>query len=65
MAFQVIPRQRLFYDLLEQAADGLKLTIPTDPTERTFAIGESGDGDPAAYLFEWDEGAKDLVLVED
>jgi len=55
----------LNYGTLEQAADGLKVTIPTDPTERTYAIGESGDGDPAAYIFEWDETAQDVVLVED
>ena|SRR5436190_8098893 len=55
----------LNYGTLEQAADGLKVTIPTDPTERTFGNGESGDGDPAAYIFAWDESAKDVVLVED
>jgi hypothetical protein len=54
----------LNYGTLAGAIDGLTLTIPGDPGERTYGPPPAADGDPAAYLFGWDEEAHDFVLQE-
>jgi hypothetical protein len=55
----------LNYGTLEAAIDGLEVTIPGDPTPRTYGPGNDGDGDPAAYVFEWDPSTQGFDLVED
>ncbi len=45
--------------------DGLKLTVPGDPTERTYGQPPHADGDPSVYLFTWDQAKRALVLDED
>ncbi len=55
----------LNYGTFEAAIDGLQVTIPGDPTERTFGPPPDADGSPTAYLYVWDESAKDMVLQED
>jgi len=55
----------LNYGTLEAAIDGLEVTIPGDPEPRTFGPAPHSDGDPTAYLFEFDTDAQDYVLVED
>jgi hypothetical protein len=54
----------LNYGTLEAAIDGLNVAIPGDPTERTYGPPPAADGNPAAFLFEWDEAAKTYVLDE-
>ncbi len=54
----------LNYGTLEAAIDGLELTIPGDPELRTYGPPPDSDGDPAAYLFRWDEAEGHLVLDE-
>ena len=55
----------LNYGTFEAAIDGLELTIPGDPTRRTYGPPPDADGDPVAYLFVWDEATKGYVPVED
>jgi len=45
----------LNYGTFAAAMDGLKLTIPGDPTERTYGQPPDGDGNPSVYLFAWDQ----------
>jgi Periplasmic binding protein len=52
----------LNYGTFGAAIDGLKLTIPGDPTRRTYGPPPAADGNPAAYLFGWDEATHDFVL---
>jgi hypothetical protein len=54
----------LGYGTLEAAIDGLEVHVPGDPTPRTFGPAPAGDGDPAAYLFAWDEGEGRFALDE-
>ena len=56
--------RNLNYGTLDTAIDGLTVTIPGDPTERTFGPPPDADGSPTAYLFKWDETEKDYVLDE-
>jgi hypothetical protein len=72
-AFQACPDMALTRAVLEQAGktlnygtlrnafDGLKITIPGDPGERTYGPRPDLDGDPQAYVFAWDESKKSLV----
>jgi hypothetical protein len=52
----------LNYGTLRNAFNGLKITIPGDPGERTYGPRPDLDGNPKAYLFAWDESKKSLVL---
>ena len=54
--------KNLNYGTLTAAIDGLKVKVPGDPTERTYGAGSATDGDPAAFLFAWDEATKGVVL---
>jgi hypothetical protein len=56
--------ENLNYGTLEAAGDGLVITIPGDPTERTYAPFPSADGDPSAYIFNWDEANQVFAMVE-
>ena len=56
--------EELNYGTLAAAIDGLDVTIPGDPTPRTYGPPPDADGAPSAYLFGWDEGAHDFVLEE-
>ncbi|HKE76236.1 MAG TPA: ABC transporter substrate-binding protein [Acidimicrobiales bacterium] len=53
--------KNLNYGTFAAAMDGLKVTIPGDPTERTYGPPPKADGNPSVYLFTWDEGKKALV----
>ena len=55
----------LNYGTFEAAIDGLQVTIPGDPAERTYGPPPDADGNPTVYLYVWDESAKDMVLQED
>lgn len=55
----------LNYGTLEAAIDGLEVQVPGDPTPRTFGPAPDADGDPIAYLYEWDTDAQQYVLVEE
>ena len=52
----------LNYGTLAAAIDGLQVTSPGDPTERTYGAPPDADGNPAAYLFNFDTGAQDYVV---
>jgi len=54
----------LNYGTLDAALDGLEVTIPGDPTERTYGPFPAADGDPQAYIYSWDEPTKNMVLVQ-
>jgi ABC-type branched-subunit amino acid transport system substrate-binding protein len=54
----------LNYGTLEAAVEGLEVTIPGDPEPRTYGPPPDSDGDPAAYLFRWDEEGQGLVRDE-
>ena len=49
-------------EALSAAAEGLELTIPGDPEVRVYGPVPAADGDPASFLFAWDEAAGDYVL---
>jgi Periplasmic binding protein len=56
----------LNYGTLQAALDaGFDVTIPGDPTERHYGPPPDADGDPPAYLFEWDTEAEDFALIEE
>ena len=45
--------------------DGLDITIPADPDPpATFGLPPDADGNPAVYLYRWDEDAQDLVIED-
>ena len=54
----------LNYGTLESAIDGLKVTIPGDPTERTYGPPPAADGNPTVYFFTWDESKKEFAVDE-
>ena len=56
--------ENLNYGTLGTAADGLKVTIPGDPTERTYGAPPDADGNPTPYLYTWDEKNHDFVIEE-
>ena len=66
LAHAVLERagENLNYGTFRAAFDGLKLTIPGDPTERTYGPPPAADGDPSAYLFDWDEATHSVTLDE-
>ncbi|MET1050416.1 MAG: hypothetical protein ABWZ55_12405, partial [Acidimicrobiales bacterium] len=55
----------LNYGTLAAAADGLEVHIPGDPGTLVFGPPPAGDGNPQAYLFEWDPDAENYALIED
>lgn len=44
----------LNYGSLVAGADGLEVELPTQPEPVTYGPAPSADGDPPAYLFDWD-----------
>ena len=57
--------ENLNYGTLEAAIDGLVLTVPGDPGERTFGPPPAADGDPVAYLFTWNGSTSSFEVAED
>jgi len=55
--------ENLNYGTLAAAIDGLVMTSPGDPTERTYGPAPD-NGSPTAYIFRWDESIKNIVLDE-
>lgn len=53
--------ENLNYGTFAAAVDGLEVTVPGDPTPRTYGPGSASDGNPSAYLFSWDESSKGFV----
>src|SRR5262245_53436015 len=53
--------KNLNYGTFAAAMDGLELTIPGDPTRRTYGQAPHADGDPSVYLFTWDQSKKALA----
>ena len=56
--------ENLNYGTLEAAIDGLKITIPGDPAERTYGPPPDSDGNPAVYLYSWDQATKNVKLEQ-
>lgn len=54
----------LNYGSLEGASDGLVVDMPAQPEPLTFGPGEHGDGDPQAYLFDFDADSGSFVLQD-
>ena len=54
----------LNYGTLEAAADGLEVHVSGDPATLTFGPPPAADGNPQAYLFEWDPDAQNYALIE-
>lgn len=52
----------LNYGSLQGGAEGLEVDMPNQPEPLTFGNGEHGDGDPPAYLFDYDADANAFVL---
>jgi hypothetical protein len=55
----------LNYGTLAAAADGLEVHVSGDPATLTFGPPPAADGNPQAYLFEWDPDAQNYALIED
>ena len=55
----------LNYGSLAAAADGLEVELSIQPDPLTYGPGAAADGDPTAYLFDWDPDEADFVLRED
>jgi hypothetical protein len=55
----------LNYGTLAAGAEGLEVTLPGEPTPRVYGPPPAADGDPTAYIFDWDPEAVDFVLRED
>ncbi len=54
----------LNYGSFAGAADGLEIDLPIQPDPMTYGPGEAADGDPTAYLFDWDPDEVAFVLRE-
>lgn len=54
----------LNYGSLAGASAGLEVAMPNQPEPLTFGPGEQGDGDPQAYLFDFDAESKTFVLQD-
>ena len=52
----------LNYGSLVNGADGLVVDIPNQPEPLTYGPVPAADGDPPAYLFDWDPDVGDFVL---
>jgi hypothetical protein len=55
----------LNYGTLSGAADGLTMTVPGNPEERTFGPPAAFDGDPTATFFVWDGSSNTFQLAEE
>ena len=55
----------LDYGTLAAAADGLEVDMPNQPEPLTYGPPPHADGDPPAYLYDWDPAAKDFLVRED
>ncbi len=55
----------LNYGSLVAGAEGLEVDVPIQPDPMTFGSGEAADGDPTAYLYDWDPDETDFVVRED
>lgn len=51
--------QDLNYGTLVAGVDGLAVDIPGDPVPFTYGPPPAADGQPAVYLFSWDQAARD------
>ena len=52
----------LNYGSLVNGADGLEVDVPNQPEPLTYGPVPAADGDPPAYLFDWDPDVGDFVL---
>ena len=52
----------LNYGSFAAAADGLEVDLPVQPEPMTYGPPPAADGDPTAYLFDWDPDRLDFVL---
>jgi len=52
----------LNYGSFAAAADGLEVDLPVQPDPMTFGPPPAADGDPTAYLFDWDPDDLDFAL---
>ena len=55
----------LNYGSFAAGADGLEVDVPVQPDPMTFGPPPAADGDPTAYLFDFDQDAREFVLRED
>ena len=56
--------KNLNYGTLRVAIDGLTVHIPGNPTPLKYGPPPAADGDPAAYLYGWDQATKDFVVQQ-
>jgi len=54
----------LNYGSFAAAADGLEVDLPVQPDPMTFGPPPAADGDPTAYLFDFDQDTREFVLRE-
>jgi len=54
----------LNYGTLAAGAEGLEVDSPVQPDPMVYGSGDAADGDPTAYLFDWDPDAVDFTLRE-
>ncbi len=55
----------LNYGSFAAGADGLEVDVPVQPDPMTFGPPPAADGDPTAYLFDFDHDTREFVLRED
>lgn len=55
----------LNYGTLAAGAEGLEVQLPSEPSPRTYGSPPAADGDPTAYLFDWDPDLVDFAVRED
>jgi hypothetical protein len=55
----------LNYGSLVAGAEGLEVDVPIQPEPMVFGSGDAADGDPTAYVADWDPGEVDFVIRED
>lgn len=56
--------ENLNYATLEAAIDGLTVTVPGNPEERTYGPPMAFDGDPSAYFYTWEGPELQFQLLE-
>ena len=57
--------ENLDYGSFAAAAEGLEVDVPIQPDPLTFGSGGAADGDPTAFLFDFDPDLRDFILRED
>lgn len=55
----------LNYGSFAAGAEGLEVDVPVQPEPMTFGSGAAADGDPTAYLFDFDPDTREFVVRED